>query len=634
MMPRQQPAATLFTLFALYLSQSSFAETPLPWLGGNLLNNPGFETKPEKDDPIPGWVSQPQGDTATAVIDEGVRLADKASLHISVSKSPGSIRFTSKPLPVSAGKRYLYSIAYRQAGFNTTGKGDTYEGVSSHSNIEWLDAKNAVIGHDNSTSRFPYGPSDWDIRDSFIHVPAGASFAVVVVSVSNNSLKDSGKLIPADLWIDGVQFREYTPPPTPEWAKAETERVVEGAPQQSPVQAYFLASSNEFTSKGGSFSKLALDRDAERGSALQSPAKCTQGIMAHSPYFPALPLGLYRLRCRAKITDSASRERAGFIDVPGRYSGQRMIMEFHPEAFKAAGQYQVIEQDFIIRDSHWWCIRAYTDGNQEWSIDSVKVFPLHELQDHELLTIYPGVEGQIPAELKPKSARPYHVLFVAGLGYDAYRPTQILRMLSTDTEITPVWVRRDRSFQYEGFPQTAAALFDFNCIYLTNVNARGLSLLEKNLLREYVSRGGALVVIGGHQSFERGGWKGSFLEEVLPFEIAPSIKEGFSHHPKGLPLKISEDLPWPREVELDSSPQVFFLHRGKLKAGTKVLASAGDLPFLITGEYNKGRVVCLLGVAIGTGDNKQEPFWRWSDWNYLMRNATWWAMRYDGLNLR
>ncbi|MDP6504702.1 MAG: glutamine amidotransferase [Planctomycetota bacterium] len=618
----------------LILRSSVFAEASLPWLGNNLLKNPGFEAKPEKDKPIPGWTSQPHGNTVIAAVDNSIRLAGKASLHISVPKSPSSIVFKSEPIPVSAGKRFLYSIAYRQTGFNTSGKPDAYEGVSSHSQLEWLDAKKAVIGRDSSTSRFPYGPSDWDIRDSLIEVPAGASFGVVSVIVSNGSLKHGGKLIPADLWIDGVQFREYTPPPTPDWAKKETERVVEGAPQQSPVRAFFVASANEFSAKGGQFSKIVIDKEAERGSALQSPAECGKGIMCHSPYFPAMPAGLYRLRAQIKLSDTAGKERAGFIDIAGRYAGQRMLMNFRPKAFKTAGQYQTIEQDFILRDSHWWCIRAYTDGNQEWSIDSVKVFPLHELQDRELLTIYPGVEGQIPADLKPKMARPYKVLFVAGLGYDAYRPTQILRLLSTDTEITPVWVRRDRSFHYEGFPQTAVELFDFDCIYLTNVNARGLALREKNLVREYVRRGGALVVIGGHQSFERGGWKGSLLEEVLPFEIAPSIKEGFAHHPKGLPLLVGQDLPWQREAELDDSPKVFFIHRGKLKPNTMVLASAGELPFLVAGEFGKGRVVCVLGVAIGSGDKKQIPFWRWRDWNYLMRNATWWAMRYYGLNLR
>jgi uncharacterized membrane protein len=633
-MTQRSQALTLTGLFALGFMQFSFSEAPLPWLGTNLLKNPGFETAPAKDKPFPGWVSQPQGDTATAVVDKGVLLSGKASLHISVPKSPGSIVFRSEPIPVSVGKRYLFSAAFKQTGFNDTGKPDAYGGVSSNSQVEWLDSKKAVIGRDSSTSRFPYGPSDWDIRDSLMNVPQGVAFGVVVVNVSNGSMKQSGKVIPADLWIDGVQFREYKPPATPEWAKAETERVVEGAPQQSPVRSFFIAADNQFSSKGGQFSKVVLDKSAERGSALQSPAKCGNGIMCHSPYFPAMPAGLYRLRAQVKISDTAAKERAGFIDIASRYAGQRLLMNFQPAAFKAAAQYQTIEQDFILRDSHWWCIRAYTDGNQEWTIDSVKVFPLHELQDRELLSIYPGVEGQLPPKFKPKMARPYKVLFVAGLGYDAYRPHQILRLLSTDTEIKPVWVRRGRSFHYEGFPQTAEELFDFDCVYLSNVNAGGLALREKNLIREYVNRGGALVVIGGHQSFERGGWKGSLLEDVLPFEVAPSLKEGFAHHPKGAPLKISKDLPWPHEAEMEDSPQVFFIHRGKLKEQTKVLATAGDAPFLIAGEFGKGRVVCVLGVAIGSGDKKQIPFWKWNDWTYLMRNATWWAMRYYGLNLR
>ncbi|MDP6359114.1 MAG: hypothetical protein QF473_28600, partial [Planctomycetota bacterium] len=117
----------------LILRSSVFAEASLPWLGNNLLKNPGFEAKPEKDKPIPGWTSQPHGNTVIAAVDNSIRLAGKASLHISVPKSPSSIVFKSEPIPVSAGKRFLYSIAYRQTGFNTSGKPDAYEGVSSHS---------------------------------------------------------------------------------------------------------------------------------------------------------------------------------------------------------------------------------------------------------------------------------------------------------------------------------------------------------------------------------------------------------------------------------------------------------------------------------------------------------------------
>ena len=39
---------------------------------------------------------------------------------------------------------------------------------------------------------------------------------------------------------------------------------------------------------------------------------------------------------------------------------------------------------------------------------------------------------------------------------------------------------------------------------------------EKNMLAEYVRRGGGLIVFGGHKALDRAGLKGSLLEAVLP----------------------------------------------------------------------------------------------------------------------
>ncbi len=624
-------------ILALLLNTSHSEEaSSIQWLGQNLAPNPGFEkTNTKNHKAVPGWKLVIQGGKPEMAFDKEIRMAGKLSLRLDLLNSPESARLQSEPIPVQPGKRYLFSIAFRQEGFNRKERGrDFHEGVSSYPLIEWLNGKQRQVGRNQSASRFPYASTPWNIRDAILQVPEDVAFARIVFGFSNGTFKHIGETIPSRLWLDAVQFREYLPPSTPDWALGETPRSVEGGPQQTAVRAFFVAGERQFSSKGGQWSKIVIDKEAERGSALQAPANTGRGIMAHSPYFPAMSLGLYRMRARVKLADNRTKTRAGYIDILGRFVGMRLLMEFHPPLFNGPNQYQVIEQDFIVRDSHWWTIRLYTDGNQAWSVDSVKIFPLDELKDRQMLEIYPGIAGQVPPKLRPKMSRPFKMLFVAGLGYDAYRPTHIIRLLDTRSEAKPIWVRRDRSVNLIGFPETAEQLFEQSCVLLCNLNAKGLTLHQKNMLREFVKRGGAMVIFGGHQAYERGNWVGSLLEETLPIRIGDSLEDGLLHEPKGLPLKIAGKLPWPREAEFDAAPRIYFLHQVSLKANAQVFATAGSRPFLVGGEYGKGRVVCVLGVGLGSPRKGQTPFWIWTDWIYFMRNACWWAMRYDGLNLR
>jgi len=599
----------------------------IPWLGPNLVANPSFEGVEGDISQFKHWRAQfPANKGVEVQADSEARLVGKNSLKMFLPQSGSHVYLMSDFMPVNGGQGNLVSVGFRQEGFNRKGRAG-FEGVNSHPSLTWFDRDKKAIGTSNAMSRFPYGPCRWDLRDGFALAPANASYARVGAKIWNNSERKVGEAIPSTLWIDAVQFREYRRPETPDWAKGETEMVVDGDVDRTAVRSFFLAGA--FGGTGGKWSKIAVDKDAERGSALVAPASVGRGMMAHSAYFPAMPPGLYRLRVRAKITDHTAAKPVGFLDMISQLAALRTGHQFVPSQFEASNRYQDFERDFVLRDDGWWCIRFHTLGNQSWSVDSVKVFPLHEMTDKELFSVYPGSAGDVDAALKPRRYGPAKALFVAGFGYDFYQPGRALRLVDKNITITPAWVYHDfRTARVKKFPETAKELFDFSVIYLCNVPMKCLTLRQKNFLYEYVRRGGGVVVLAGHQAYERGGARGSLLEETMPVKMLRTAEKGLLRFKDGSPVTITPDVHWLAEISTERRPMVYFLHKVGVKESAQVLARAGEEPFLVAGAYEKGRVACVLGLPNGDPADDQTGFWEWDDWVYLLRDATWWAMQH------
>ncbi|MBU4211677.1 MAG: hypothetical protein KKD33_03735, partial [Verrucomicrobia bacterium] len=64
-----------------------------------------------------------------------------------------------------------------------------------------------------------------------------------------------------------------------------------------------------------------------------------------------------------------------------------------------------------------------------------------------------------------------------------------------------------------------------------------------------------------------------------------------------------------------------------VKPTGQVLVWAGNKPFIVTGAYGEGRVVCILGVPWGDPGPTETGFWEWNDWVDLFREVCWWAMK-------
>jgi uncharacterized membrane protein len=182
----------------------------------------------------------------------------------------------------------------------------------------------------------------------------------------------------------------------------------------------------------------------------------------------------------------------------------------------------------------------------------------------------------------------------------------------------PVLVRlgtEDKEELRGGFPKDAEDLFALHAVVLDDIEAGFFTQDQLSLLQRFVGqRGGGLLMMGGKNSFQEGGYARSAVGEMLPVYLdrsAPFAPSG------GYRLKLTREgwlQPWVRvraneEEEaqrLAAMPAFQSLNRiDAIKPGASVLAevedNSGPRPALVVQPFGRGRVGALM-----LGD-----LWRW-----------------------
>jgi uncharacterized membrane protein len=183
----------------------------------------------------------------------------------------------------------------------------------------------------------------------------------------------------------------------------------------------------------------------------------------------------------------------------------------------------------------------------------------------------------------------------------------------------PVLVRlgtKDEEELRDGFPKAPDELFRYHAIILDDVEAEFFNQDQKSLIQQFVSqRGGGFLMLGGQESFIKGGYARTPIGELLPvyaegrFDAPPA---------EAYKLVLTRDgwlEPWVRaratEQEetrrLAQMPPFKTINRvGSIKPGARVLSQVESAdgrvhPALVVQPFGKGRTAALL-----IGD-----FWRW-----------------------
>jgi uncharacterized membrane protein len=192
------------------------------------------------------------------------------------------------------------------------------------------------------------------------------------------------------------------------------------------------------------------------------------------------------------------------------------------------------------------------------------------------------------------------------------------------------------------FPLTAEGLDEYGAVILSDIGANTLLLHPDvwlkgrtvpnrlRLLRDYVARGGGLMMIGGYFSFQgingAARWHRTPVEEVLPVSCLPfddrvEIPEGFRAEvtEPAHPVLAGLDGEWPMLLGLN---EVTLKTGGDVSLLARAPAQAGGHPLLVAGSYGRGRT---LAWTSDIGPHwLPETFVAWSGYARLWRQALAW----------
>ncbi|GAG35979.1 unnamed protein product, partial [marine sediment metagenome] len=152
-----------------------------------------------------------------------------------------------------------------------------------------------------------------------------------------------------------------------------------------------------------------------------------------------------------------------------------------------------------------------------------------------------------------------------------------------------------------GYPKTKKHLYNFEAVILGDIEATYLTKKQLAITEAFVrERGGGLLMLGGVNSFNRGKYQGTVIEQMLPvvlprpdvgyqqreFKIAMT-KEG-EKHPV---MRQSENLLVNRNIWSKAPTLVGYNPIKQKKPGAEILAAdakSGN-PVLVVQNYGKGR---------------------------------------------
>lgn len=177
-----------------------------------------------------------------------------------------------------------------------------------------------------------------------------------------------------------------------------------------------------------------------------------------------------------------------------------------------------------------------------------------------------------------------------------------------------------------GFPKTEEELFQFDAIILDDIEAKFFTQEQMLLIRQFVAtRGGGFLMMGGVESFERGGYRDTPIGDLLPVYLRPTQDAGQlttdaldSHHAE-VAYRLTREgslEPWVRlrSSETEEAKRIAEMPRFSswnrvrdVKPGASVLAMVSrdgerSWPAMVTQNFGSGRTASLM-IA---------DMWRWS----------------------
>jgi uncharacterized membrane protein len=186
-----------------------------------------------------------------------------------------------------------------------------------------------------------------------------------------------------------------------------------------------------------------------------------------------------------------------------------------------------------------------------------------------------------------------------------------------------------------GFPKTREELFGYRGIVLGSIEASFFTVDQLRMLSDFVSeRGGGLLFLGGRAAFAEGGYVGTPLADVMPFDLGVGTGDTLAHELRATPttlgalhpaLQIGPDdsTTAARWAALPPLTTVNTLLRTKPGATVLLDGVVGEgpatRPLLAVERFGRGRVMGLaaqdswlwqMHASVAAADSTHEVLWR------------------------
>ena len=204
---------------------------------------------------------------------------------------------------------------------------------------------------------------------------------------------------------------------------------------------------------------------------------------------------------------------------------------------------------------------------------------------------------------QPGGSAGLDVFIARGWTWDTYGLDKLYKDAGDKVRVNGVWAGGAGARK---FPQKHDPLYKNDIVVLCNVSASGLNYEGRRALKDVVKAGGGLVVLGGVYTLGNGGFKDTFLDDMVPVETQYGEVKKLDK-----PATLTSTGSLAAGISMRPAPSIYWLHDVKPRPGAKVHLKAGNHPLLITKAYGRGRIAVFAGTVLGEKQNGDTPFWEW-----------------------
>lgn len=215
-----------------------------------------------------------------------------------------------------------------------------------------------------------------------------------------------------------------------------------------------------------------------------------------------------------------------------------------------------------------------------------------------------------------------------------------------DLELVYQWIRRDTESTWPVDLSASLQPDQFDIYILGDLHAKALGNEQLELLQKRVAEGAGLMMLGGLNTYDEGGYAQSPLAEVLPIQLSPEAARPVDSPPSPemqiqgpVPLRVVRNHPLVQigdtntpQATFDQLPPLTGANRFtgiKAIPGVQVLLESDQKdPLLVVGEYGNGRVVTFAGDSTWQWWRKGASLQHRRFWRQIML----WLMARDTLS--